>query len=334
MIITNPIYDVVFKFLMEDLDIAKGLIGSIIGEEIIEMHFAAQEVTTRRRDHSLALFRLDFVATIRTQTGRTRKALIELQKSRLTDDAQRFRNYLGKQYQKTEDTIQPDGAVHSESLPIIAIYILGFDLEKHLPAMVKVNREYLDMITQEPVKGASRFIEALSHDTYVIQALKLHHNVQSDLERILSIFGQDHFADEKKHRIDFPEQYEKSELLQKMLRRLHKAAAGNIEILDEMDDEDAINREIELGYLEREAKLKQRFAIAQKNEKIAQREKAEAKKLEAEAKRRETEERHQKEEAQKREAEAKQREKEAKKREKEAQQRILELEAMLNEERH
>ncbi len=315
MIITNPIYDVVFKFLMEDLDIAKGLIGSIIGEEIIEMHFAAQEVTTRRRDHSLALFRLGFVATIRTQTGRTRKALIELQKSRITDDAQRFRNYLGKQYQKTEDTIQPDGAVHSESLPIIAIYILGFDLEKHLPAMVKVNREYLDMITQEPVKGASRFIEALSHDTYVIQALKLHHDVQSDLERILSIFGQDHFADEKKHRIDFPEQHKKSELLQKMLRRLHEAAAGNIEILDEMDDEDAINREIELGYLEREAKLKQKFAAAKKGE--------------SEAKKREAEERHQKEEAQKREAEAQREKQESQKREADAQQRILELEAML-----
>ena len=37
MWIANPIYDVVFKFLMEDNKIAKLLISKIINEEVIEL---------------------------------------------------------------------------------------------------------------------------------------------------------------------------------------------------------------------------------------------------------------------------------------------------------
>jgi hypothetical protein len=43
MLIANPIYDVVFKFLMEDAKIAKLLLSSIIGENIEELSFLPQE---------------------------------------------------------------------------------------------------------------------------------------------------------------------------------------------------------------------------------------------------------------------------------------------------
>ena len=45
MQIANPIYDVVFKYLMEDAKIAKLLISSIIGEEIETLDFRPQEFT-------------------------------------------------------------------------------------------------------------------------------------------------------------------------------------------------------------------------------------------------------------------------------------------------
>ena len=43
MQIANPIYDVVFKYLMEDSKIAKLLISSIIKQEIEIMDFLPQE---------------------------------------------------------------------------------------------------------------------------------------------------------------------------------------------------------------------------------------------------------------------------------------------------
>jgi hypothetical protein len=41
MLIANPIYDTVFKYLMENLDIAKGIISTIINEEIDYLDFSA-----------------------------------------------------------------------------------------------------------------------------------------------------------------------------------------------------------------------------------------------------------------------------------------------------
>ncbi len=43
MYIANPIYDVVFKYLMEDNSLAKLIISTIIKEEILELTLRPQE---------------------------------------------------------------------------------------------------------------------------------------------------------------------------------------------------------------------------------------------------------------------------------------------------
>ncbi len=43
--IANPIYDVVFKYLMEDSQVAKLLIGKIIGKEVLELQPRPQEIS-------------------------------------------------------------------------------------------------------------------------------------------------------------------------------------------------------------------------------------------------------------------------------------------------
>ena len=78
MIIANPIYDSVFKFLLEDIDVAKRFISNIIGEEIIELTFKPQEQTTLSTKYLLTVFRLDFKALIKTPSGGHKKVLIEL----------------------------------------------------------------------------------------------------------------------------------------------------------------------------------------------------------------------------------------------------------------
>jgi hypothetical protein len=39
MRIANPIYDVVFRFMMEDNKVAKAFLSAIIGEEVLELNF-------------------------------------------------------------------------------------------------------------------------------------------------------------------------------------------------------------------------------------------------------------------------------------------------------
>jgi len=45
MKVANPIYDTVFKYLMEDTEIARRLLSKIIGEEIIKIEVRPQEHT-------------------------------------------------------------------------------------------------------------------------------------------------------------------------------------------------------------------------------------------------------------------------------------------------
>lgn len=98
--IANPIYDVVFKFMMEDEEVAKRFIGIIIGKNIADIKLLPQEKTYVFDDKFIRIQRFDFVAHIREEDGKTSKVLIELQKSNNTfhADLMRFRGYLAKQY--------------------------------------------------------------------------------------------------------------------------------------------------------------------------------------------------------------------------------------------
>ena len=64
----NPIYDSVFKHLMEDLEIARGFIGRLLGVKVVELQLLPQELTERKAaslgtpDPLVRVFRLDFAA--------------------------------------------------------------------------------------------------------------------------------------------------------------------------------------------------------------------------------------------------------------------------------
>ncbi|MDR1156177.1 MAG: hypothetical protein LBL04_15840 [Bacteroidales bacterium] len=44
MHIANPIYDVVFKYMLEDSKVAKLFLSAIIGKNIMELEFSVQEL--------------------------------------------------------------------------------------------------------------------------------------------------------------------------------------------------------------------------------------------------------------------------------------------------
>ncbi|MDR1331725.1 MAG: hypothetical protein LBK07_06430, partial [Tannerella sp.] len=107
MHIANPIYDVAFKFMMEDNRVAKAFLSAIIQEEVVELDFASQERTARIRTDGrkkakpetettqYTVCRFDFTARIALPDGRFKTVMIELQKAKLASDIMRFRRYLG-----------------------------------------------------------------------------------------------------------------------------------------------------------------------------------------------------------------------------------------------
>jgi hypothetical protein len=278
MIIANPLYDVIFKYLLEDIDIAKELLSTILGEEILYLEVKPQETATEiSPDGSVRIARFDFKATIESPNGELKKVLIELQKLKKALDVMRFRRYLGDNYSKEDDVILADGTMTKMPLPIVTIYILGFALTYLKKAVVKVNREYKDMLTGEIIENVKEeFIELLTHDSYVIQVRLLPPQTKSKLERILQVFNPQ-FKTDDKHKLDFTGDTNEP-IVQKMLNRLQRAISDD-DMRHKMDFEDEIER-----ILEREARkvsAEKDQIIAEKDEALAEKDEVLAKKDEA-----------------------------------------------------
>jgi hypothetical protein len=240
--IANPIYDVVFKYLMEDCESAILLLSEIIGEDIVELDFHPQESIAEiaGRNRCITVYRLDFAAKIRLKEGGYRKVIIEIQKAKFSTDILRFRRYLGEQYRNRENVYHDEDG-NRKALPIISIYFLGHRLSSTDRAVIKVQRAYYDGITGETLSCREEFIESLTHDSFVVQIPSLQQPYRSRLEQLLSIFDQhrkvsDHILEINED--DYPEEY------RGLIRRLIRAAAEK-QVMDTMDAEDDILEELE-----------------------------------------------------------------------------------------
>ena len=192
MIIANPIYDVVFKRLMENEKVAKFFISTLLEQSVEAIEIKPQEFTYTNELAGIAVFRLDFIATIKNDSGEYKKVLIEIQKAKNPIDLMRFRNYLAEQYKK-EDKINNENAI----LPITTIYILGFTLPEIETPCLKVERNYKDLINKTILLKKSEFVEKLTHDSFVVQVERITDRYQTKLDKLLSVFEQRNFTDKR-----------------------------------------------------------------------------------------------------------------------------------------
>jgi hypothetical protein len=296
MIIANPIYDVVFKYLLEDIEIARELLAMILGEDIINIEIKPHESATETTGNNVSILRFDFKAVIKTNTGELKKVLIELQKAKQAFDVMRFRRYLADNYKKDDDVLVDNDTVEKRPLPIVTIYFLGFPLDNIHRGVVKVNREYRDVITQELLEVREDFVELLTHDSYLIQVRLLVGKSRTTLERVLQVFSPE-YQTEDKHQMDFKGDVNEP-LVKKIVDRLGRAIASD-EIREKMDIEDDIDRAFarELGKKDR--------IIAEKDlEILIVRQKADAEAQRADAETQKAESERQRAEAQRQKAEA------------------------------
>ena len=263
MIIANPIYDVVFKYLLDDTDIARELLSTILGEDIVSLELKPQETATENLSGNISILRFDFKAVIKMPSGNTKKVLIELQKAKQVFDVSRFRKYLGDNYRKEDDVLNHEGVSEKRPLPIITIYFLGFRLDNIQNAAVKINREYRDAFTQELLEVREDFVELLTHDSYLIQIPLLKTATKTKLERVLQVFSPV-FKTKDEHQLDF--RGDANDLLvKKIIDRLGRAIASD-EMRDVMDLEDEIDRVFERGIKRAEAEKDK--IIAEKDQEL------------------------------------------------------------------
>ena len=196
MKIINPLYDKAFKYLMENNKIAKKVLSVILDKEVTEVALSQQETILPDEKRGLTLFRLDFKAVIREADGSKKTVLIELQKSKFATDIQRFRAYLGANYlakkEKVEESVvaEAKSPEYQSNYPIITIYILGYKLDDLPYLAVTVNRDVINSVSKEKINVNSFFIDHLTHQSHIIQVLRLPEKQKTLLEKFLVLFNQ------------------------------------------------------------------------------------------------------------------------------------------------
>jgi DNA repair exonuclease SbcCD ATPase subunit len=178
---------------MENERVVKFFIGTLLDQTIESVEAKPQEFTYTDELVGVAVFRLDFIALIKTAEGERKKVLVEVQKAQKQIDLIRFRSYIGEQYKK-QDMV--DGK--KTSLPIVTIYILGFTLPVIDSACMMVGRFYKDLITRDIINQKDYFVELLSHDCFIVQAPRITDRYQTRLDKLLSVFEQTHFIDDNR----------------------------------------------------------------------------------------------------------------------------------------
>lgn len=197
MRIANPLYDHAFKYLMSNEKLAKKVLSTILEQTVVDLELSQQEVVVANEEKKFTLFRLDFKAILTNEDGKREEVMIELQKSKLPTNLLRFRNYLGYSYVQKTKEITSDKTAEEKLLPIISIYILGYNLAD-LPVMAtKVDRKIIDASTNEELNIESDFIDLLTHKCHVLQVRRLPSKRQTRIEKFMTLFNQTWISEEK-----------------------------------------------------------------------------------------------------------------------------------------
>ena len=242
--VANPIYDSVFKFLMEDNRIAKTILSALLKKEVVSVEMRRHEHPNITRDN-ISMFRIDFAARVKENDGMIHLILIELQKTWVDTETLRFRRYLAAQY-NAEENMQNEGESKGYAIPLVAIYLLGHRIGDIDKAVVYVNRKAMDYDGKEIFNGEKDpFINSLTHDSIIVQIPLLHGRINNKLDKILSVFDQTRRDDENQHIVYLDiDSYEDDSEMMRIVHRLGLATMS-AEVRQKMNDEDEFFSAIE-----------------------------------------------------------------------------------------
>jgi len=256
LIIPNPIYDVVFKYLMEDNESAIIILSTLLNEKITKLKFEPVSHTEKIKDpeteNEIKLFHLDFTATIELKDGSEELIMIELQKANRASDIFRFKRYISANFQKKieKEIVNPQTkAIEKIYKPIrlIPIFILNFIIESEInDLIIRTNRIKFGIFKEKQLQGTNEFIDNLSYDLWIVQLPNLQNikeeeykddTYKSKLYALLKLFDQKAQNPKNFHRLLlirslFPA------FLERVINRLRAADKDNPDLEEQMNIED------------------------------------------------------------------------------------------------
>jgi hypothetical protein len=264
IIIPNPIYDVVFRYLMADYESALIVLSTLINEKIKKLHLEPlthpekkepiSKVKDPKTEDDVRLFHLDFTATIELADGTEELIMIELQKASEPEDIFRFKRYISKNFQQkniVELTDPRTQAIKVVERPIrlIPIFILNFRIENEVnDLLIKINRLKIGVFKNETLKKHNEFIDNLSYDMLVVQLPNLHNIKEEEylqdeykkkLYALLKLFDQKEQVKNNEHRLRLIRKMLPG-FLDRVIARLQAADSENPDLEENMFIEDEI----------------------------------------------------------------------------------------------
>ena len=278
--VANPIYDSVFKYLMEDERIAKTILSALLKKEVVSVEMRRHEHTNTTRNE-ISMFRIDFAARVKEENGDIHLVLIELQKTWLETETLRFRQYLAAQYNAKEN-IQKEGESKGFAVPMIAVYLLGHRIKGIEQPVVYASHGTCNYDGEEIEDGMKNpFINSLIHDSIIVQLPLLRGKINNHLEKVLSVFDQKR-RDKKNRQMVIIEEskFEDDKDMLYILHRLCLATADadlrqDMNVEDEyytaIEDRDTTIMRLDKTIAEQDGKIaEQNGKIAEQNGKIAE----------------------------------------------------------------
>lgn len=177
--IANPLYDVVFKRIMEEERIAKTFLSAILQREVVSIKIC-QDGFRNIKSNSISIFKMGFVASIKNNENSNELTNIRLYKTWVDTDVLEPRLHLA--WQRYIEEKNSDG-MEDESLPTISVFLLAHrigDFETPVACPAPGN-----IIIQLPIISKTQ---------------------NSSQKKVLSIFDQARTCREDKHllKIDYP----------------------------------------------------------------------------------------------------------------------------------
>lgn len=188
-IIANPIYDVVFKYMMEDERVAKLLLSALLQKEVLSLKMCERKRHPGKRKAGILMSCIVFLTNVCNADGTENQIAVEFRKTWRITQTLPLRQYLSAQYLK--EGIVPSREEYEEcsGLPIVTIYILGHKLGNVEAPVIYVCRRHLNADLNWT--GVSdEFIDNLPNDSIIVQIPYVGGNACNRLERLLSVFDQ------------------------------------------------------------------------------------------------------------------------------------------------
>ena len=295
IIISNPIYDEVFRYLMDDLESAKIIISTLLNQTILNLKPLSNDLVylhnnkqVADKNTSIALMRLYYAAEILNKDSTKELVTIELQKAKLRTDEIRFRKYIAENLKKTEKIIS-DEIDPKTNLPrviektdrFIPIFILNFEIETEICDLtIQTYRNIHGVFTGKQLQEQNEFLNNLMYNLIVVQIPYINKIKESDLlndkhklalYKLFQLFNQSNPADIENHSLyinedEIPVEYAR------IVHRLANVNANDPQLYQKLILEDTALKEIlEMQsdiYYYKENNQKQKLTIDEKNKTI------------------------------------------------------------------